>query len=1010
VSPPGVPLRAEKRPSRWTGRGPARIVGTVKPAMIHGFREVAGRPVDEYRCRARSFRHAATGCEVLHLASADTENLFAFSFATPALDDTGAAHILEHSVLAGSARFPLREPFSVLMRGSVSTFLNAFTFPDRTVYPAASCTPRDFFNLLDVYGDAVFFPLLRDETFRQEGWRVEHDAGRSSFAGVVLNEMKGAYASPEAVAGEWALRALFPDTPLGRDSGGDPRAIPTLTPESLRAYHRRWYHPSNCRIFLYGDVAVEEELAFLQERFLSSFSAERIDARAPEPAPWTAPARIERTFAVPAGSPTERRSTVALSWLGPAVTDRDELLALEVLSDALVGTPGSPLWKALIDSGLGEDVAPVTGLETEACRAVFSVGLRGTEPGRAEALERLVLDTLAEIAERGIGDRVVASTLNRFEFRHREIRGNGSPYALRLMRRVLRAWSYGAEPVDSLEFAPVMASLKERLAADGRFFERLLSDRLLGNPHRLTLVVRPDPTQEDRDAADERGRVDAFVRRMSAADRARLAAEQTAFEAFQSRVETAEEIAVIPVIGRTALRPEPEAIPSSEGRLAGGALVVKHDLFTNGIAYVDLCFDAGGLTERQRLLLPLLARAVCGCGIPGAGYAATALELFRLTGGFTAVLDAGASVGNPGGALGHLCLRTRALRPMLPEALALVAGLAVGADFRDLARLRDLTIELRNDIKAALLPGGTRFAALRAGSRVSAAMALEESWHGVSQLEFLHGLADGIDGRIASLAGELEDLRAVLIRHDSVLFNLTDAADGFAEAERCLEAVHAALPASGEQRGRAGGVAAASPWMRAESLAAGTPVGYAARVVPGFAWGDRRSAHASVLGHLLTTGTLWEKIRREGGAYGAWAYPRPLEGLFVLGSYRDPKIARTLGAFHAALEGIAEDGPGDDSVERAVVGTIGKEDHPLDPGEKGFLALQRRLHGVGEADRLARRRLVLGCTGGDLAAAARGLLEGWDRGSTAVLAGRAAIDEAGRDLPELADAVREVPA
>ncbi|MCX7028894.1 MAG: insulinase family protein [Spirochaetes bacterium] len=981
----------------------------MKGATIQGFLQLAERAVDEYRCRARVFRHAATGCEVLHLASADTENLFAFSFATPALDDTGAAHILEHSVLAGSARFPLREPFTVLMRGSVSTFLNAFTYPDHTVYPAASCTPRDFFNLLDVYGDAVFFPLLRDETFRQEGWRLENAAGRAGFAGVVLNEMKGAYASPEALAGEWALRALFPDTPLGRDSGGDPRAIPMLTPEGLRAYHRRWYHPSNCRIFLYGDIPVEEELAFLQERFLSSFAAERIDARLPEPSPWTAPARLERTFPVPAGTPTERRSTVAVSWLGPSVADREELLALEVLSDALVGTPGSPLWKALTDSGLGEDVAPVTGLETEACRAVFSVGLRGTEPDRADDVERLVLGTLATLAERGIGERVVASTLNRVEFRHREIRGNGSPYALRLMRRVLRGWSNGADPVDSLEFTPVMATLKRRLAADGRFFERLAAGRLLGNLHRATLVVRPDAGQEARDAADERGRIAAVQRRISAADRARQAAEQRAFETFQSRVETPEELALIPVIGRAALRREPEVIPVSEGRLACGAPLLRHDLFTNGVVYVDLCFRADGLTERQSLLLPLLARAVCGCGVPGAGYAATALELFRLTGGLTAVLDAGATVENPGGVSGHLFLRTRALRPMLSEALALVAGLAAGADFRDLARLRDIVLELRNDLKAALLPAGTRFAALRAGSRVSAAMAVEERWHGISQLEFLHGLSDGLEGRLGSLAAELEELRAILITRDNVLFNVTDEADGFGEAERSLEAVHAVLPAAGIRAETAGIEATASAWMRAESLAAGTPVGYASRVVPGFPWRDRRSVHASVLGHLLTTGTLWEKIRREGGAYGAWAYPRPVEGLFVLGSYRDPKIARTLGAFRAALEDFAVSGPEADEVERAVVGTVGREDHPLDPGEKGFLSLQRRLRGIGEPDRLARRRLVLDCTGRDLAAAASGLLDGWDRGSTAVLAGRAAIDEAVRDLPELADAVREVP-
>jgi hypothetical protein len=497
---------------------------------------------------------------------------------------------------------------------------------------------------------------------------------------------------------------------------------------------------------------------------------------------------------------------------------------------------------------------------------------------------------------------------------------------------------------------------------------------------------------------------------MSAGDRTRQAAEQRAFEAFQSRTETPEELAVIPVLGRDALRREPEVIPVSEGRLPGGAPLLRHDLFTNGIVYVDLCFATGGLSERQALLLPLFARAVCGCGLPGTGYAAAALELFRLTGGFTAVLDAGATVADPGGVSGHLVLRTRALRPMLSEALALVAGLAAAADFHDLPRLRDITLELRNDLKAALLPMGTRFASLRAGSRVSAAMAAEERWHGVTQLEFLQGLADGLDGRLESLADELAGLRARLLARDNVLFNVTGPAEGFAEAERCLEAACGVLPAAGSRARTAGAGAAEPVWMRAESLAAGTPVGYAARVVPGFPWADRRSAHAPVLAHLMTTGALWEKIRREGGAYGASAYQRPVEGLFVLGSYRDPKIARTLASFRTALEDIAANGAGDDEVERAVVGTVGRDDRPLDPGEKGFLSLQRRLHGITEPDRLARRRLVLACTGRDLAAVARGLIDGWDRGSTAVLAGRPAIDEATRDLPELADAVREVPA
>jgi len=997
-------------------------VGPVKGATIQGFHELAARPVDEYRCLARVFRHSATGCEALHLAAADTENLFAFSFATPAPDDTGVAHILEHSVLAGSRRFPLREPFTVLMRGSVATFLNAFTFPDRTVYPAASCTPRDFFNLLDVYGDAVFFPLLRDETFRHEGWRFEQDDGGARFAGVVLNEMKGAYASPEELAGAWSLRGLFPDTPLGRDAGGDPRAIPTLTPDALRAFHRRWYHPSNCRIFLYGDIPVEEVLAFLQERFLSSFSTEPIDARYADPAAWTAPARLERTFPVPTAAPPERRTTVAMSWLGPSAADREALLALEVLADVLVGNPGAPLRKAITDSGLGEDLAPVTGLETETGRTVFSVGVRGTEPDRAEAFERLVLDTVASLAGRGFDERGVASALNRIEFRNREIRGNGGPYALRLMRRVLRGWSYGSDPVGSLEFAPVMASLKRRLTDDARLLERLASDRLLANPHRTTLVIRPDQGREARDETDERERVAAFQRKMSAGERERHAAEQAAFAAFLSREESGEQLALVPVIGRSALRREPEAIPVREERLASGAPLLAHEIFTNDIVYVDTCFEARGLSPRQRLLLPLFVRAVCGCGRPREGYARTALELTRLTGGFTAALDAHATVESPGSVQAHVVFRTRALRSVLSEALGLVAGLVAAADFREPARLRALVLELRNDVTAALVPGGTRFASLRAGSRVSGVMAMEERWHGVTQLGLLHELSDGLDGRIGPLAAELERLRAQLLTRENVLYNVTAEADGLAEAARSLEAMHAALPAGapsereagahadGSSAAGAGSASTPEPWMRAESLAAAVPVGFAARVVPGFPWADRRSAHATVLGHLLTTGSLWEKIRREGGAYGAWAYPRPVEGLFILGSYRDPKIGRTLGAFRRALEDLSAAGPRDDEVERAVVGVIGREDRPLDPGEKGYLGLQRRLAGIGEPDRAARRRAVLGCTRGDLAAAARGILEGWDRGSTSVLAGRPAIEEAARDLPELAEAVREVPA
>ena len=486
-----------------------------------GYQLLSRRDVREYRCTAMHLRHERTGCEVLHLATQDTENLFAFSFATPPADDTGVAHILEHSVLSGSQRFPLKEPFSALLKSSLNTFLNALTYPDRTIYPAASCNRADFFNLLSVYGDAVFFPLLRAETFMQEAWRLEPAgepgagaAGEAGlqYAGVVYNEMKGAYSSPDSVVGEWTYRSLFPDTPYGFDSGGDPRVIPTLTHEALRAFHGRYYHPSNCRIFLYGSIPPEDILRALDEQFLGRFTAAPVSSAVPLQPRWKSPRRLEKTFPVQRETPLAKRSTIGLSWLVDPVTNPLALLSHEVLSEILVGSAGSPLRKALIDSGLGEDLSPVTGLETDLREMIFAAGLRGTDPEKEAAVQALILQTLSGLADKGLDPGLVQSMVNRVEFRNREIRGNGQPYALRLMGRCLRGWTHGMDPVDSLAFTPAMEELKARIAAGSGYFEAMIRERLLENTHRVTLVVRPDPDQEAR----EQGEAAAALRSLEA--------------------------------------------------------------------------------------------------------------------------------------------------------------------------------------------------------------------------------------------------------------------------------------------------------------------------------------------------------------------------------------------------------------------------------------------------------------------------------------------------------------
>ena len=980
---------------------------------IGAFQMLARRELPEYRSSALYVRHEATGCEVLHLGTADTENLFAFCFATPPRDDTGVSHITEHSVLSGSDRYPLKEPFSALMKGSMHTFLNALTYPDRTVYPAASCNRADFFNLLDVYGDAVFHPLLRKETFMQEGWRLEPVNGREDelhYAGVVYNEMKGAYSSPESIVGEWAFRSLFPDTPYRFDSGGDPKFLPSLTLEQAREFHHRYYHPSNCRIFLYGNIPAEETLSVLHERFLAGFTSQTIESSIPFQPRWKEPRRLEKTFPVKPDTPLTSRSSVTLSWLLPSRAEPFDILKQEILAEVLIGSAGSPLRKSLVDSGLGQDLSPVSGLETDLKELVFGVGLRGTEPDRAEQVSGLVLKTLEILVSKGLDSQLAESMINRVEFRHREIRGNGSPYALRLMGRAFRGWVHGIDPLLSLEFDSVMERVKSHLSQEPRSLLKLIETGLLSNPHRVTLTVSPDRTQEQREADSEKARVAEAVRRLAPQDRARLLASATDFRAYQLAPDPQEAIALLPTLLREDLPAEIERIPSKETKTPSGVPLTLHDIFTNEVVYLDLAFSTETISADTTLLLPLFGRAVCGCGLAGRSYDKVALDLFRLTGGFGASLDAGGLVGDPLSFGQHAFFRMRCLRKNLAEAAALVASLLSGADFRDSVRLRDLVLELRNGMKAALVPGGHQFAMTRAASMLSASVAREEEWKGITQLLFLENLIQDLDGRLPWIAQTLESIRADLLARTNMLANATAMQAAFGEIAGAVELIAQALPEGSRSPADSGFWAGAKERsLRGESLLSSASVGYVARAIPGFRYEHTDNGPAAVLGHLLSTGYLWEKVRMEGGAYGAFSFPRNMEGLFLFGSYRDPHIAGTLSRFREALQFIEGPELKENEVEKAVIGTIGREDRPMDPGEKGFVSLQRKLHGVTDDMRQKRRDRLIATSRAEVVRAARELTRTFDQGFTSVIANRASLNEARAEIPELGDRSIDLP-
>jgi Predicted Zn-dependent peptidases, insulinase-like len=466
----------------------------------------------------------------------------------------------------------------------MQTYLNAFTFPDKTVYPASSMNEKDFFNLMLVYGDAVFSPLLKEELFKQEGHHVEFKTiddptSGLKIVGVVYNEMQGKYSSPDALVADWSYQSLFPETPYGFDSGGDPVHIPELTYNAFVTFHKKYYHPSNCKIFLYGNIPTTKHLAFLQENFLSQFNHLTIPSTIPLEPRWPSPKRLEITFPIKEGDVLNKKSSVTVNWLTVPVTDPFLVVAFEVLSEVLVGNAGSPLRKALVESKFGEDMSPSTGLETELKELVFTAGIRGTDPECVKKIEGVIIKTLANVRDNDLDEQMLKAAIQRVEFKNREIKGGMEPYALRVMRKTLRGWLHDVEPETTLEFGQWMKKLKQTIAEDKRFFSRLIEDQFLLNPHRSTLIVRPDPEHLPREEARLNQWLKNVENNLSAQKKKTLVLSLKELRQFQEEPDPPEMINKIPFLKLQDLPRKVEVVPSKQIVLSQGVYSYFHNIF-----------------------------------------------------------------------------------------------------------------------------------------------------------------------------------------------------------------------------------------------------------------------------------------------------------------------------------------------------------------------------------------------------------------------------------------------
>jgi presequence protease len=952
---------------------------------VHQFELLREEHIEELNTRALFYRHS-TGAELLSLLNDDENKVFGINFRTPPTDSTGVAHILEHAVLCGSRKYPVKEPFVELIKGSLNTFLNAFTYPDKTCYPVASTNLKDFYNLIDVYLDAVFYPRITPEVLRQEGWHYEvEEDGSLSYKGVVFNEMKGAYSDPERVAAEFAQHSLFPDNTYGVESGGHPRAIPDLSFAQFKAFHDDFYHPSNARIYFYGDDDPERRLVLLEE-YLGDFEPREIDSQVGSQPRFSEPKRLEHTYAADAQE-EGGKCYVTVNWLLEEDIDPDERRALQILDYALLGTPGSVLRKKLIDSGLGEDLTG-SGLETEMKQIFFGVGLKGVREENIDAVEKLLLDTLAAIERDGIDKGMVDAGLNTAEFRLRENNTGSYPRGLALMLRCLARWLYDRDPYTALCFEDSLAKLRQSLADDERFLEKLLQRHFLANSHRTTVVLRPDEELAERQEREEQERLAAARAAMDEQELAQVAESARALQEAQERPDDPADLAKLPRLELSDLDDKIKTIPIEVAEIEG-AKVLHHDLFTNRIAYVDLGFDMSALPQEYLPYISLFGRALLEMGTEKEDFVQLQQRMGAQTGGiWTHPVISNHRDSDELHSLLFVRAKTTVVRA--PELMEILRDVLLTTRFDDKARFLQMALEEKAGEESGLVPGGHRVVSLRLRSRLDRSAWVSEQIRGVSYLFFLRELVEQIERDWPAVLRRLEEMRALLFNRAGLLCNVTLGGQDRPLFDRELAGLIAALPAAGET---------AQVWTPAhgnadEGLIIPAQVNYVGKAANLYDLGYQLHGSSTIITRYLGASWLWDRVRVQGGAYGSFCSFDSFSGILSYASYRDPNVLQTLDNYDGSGAFLRQLDINDDELSKAIIGAVGDLDSYQLPDSKGYTSMMRYMTGVDDVYRQRMRDEILGTTAADFRAFADALDAAAAHGSVAVLGSDEAIDAA----------------
>lgn len=926
---------------------------------------VEEKELQDIKSNGYLLRHKKSGARISVVSNEDDNKVFYIAFRTPPENSTGVTHIIEHSVLCGSDRFPVKDPFVELAKGSLNTFLNAITYPDRTVYPVASCNEKDFQNLMHVYLDAVFHPNIyrKEEIFKQEGWHYELEGKEEPITinGVVYNEMKGAFSSPEGVLDRMILNSLFPETAYRHESGGDPEVIPELTYDYFLDFHSRFYHPSNSYIYLYGNMDIEAKLKFLDEEYLSRYDAITLDSDIqPQPA-FHMPVEINKNYSLSSSESEKDHTYLSYNAVIGKVLDKKLCMAFDVLDYALINAPGAPLKKVLIDAGIGKDI--MGGYDDTTLQPIFSVVAKNANYEDKEKFLRIIRETLEEQVKSGINKKALRAGLNSAEFKFREADFGSYPKGLIYGLDCMETWIYDdSKPFAQLEALDAFAFLKSQ--AETGYFEELIQKYLLDNNHSSVVCILPEKGLNAKTEEALARKLATYKESLSNAEIEQLISDTAALKEYQDEPSTKEDLEKIPLLTRADIKKEAAPFDHEE-EYYKDTLLLKHEMFTGGIIYLNFLFDLANIKQEDVPYLGLIKAVLGYVDTEKHTYADLANEINLSTGGISSYISVYPKLSAYGDLTAKFEVRAKLLPEKLEETLSLIKEILKESSFDDEKRLYEIIAQVKSRLQMSLSSAGHSVSAIRAMSYFSKSAKYNDMTGGIDLYRLIAEIEEHFDEKKSFVIEKLKSLLTAIFRAENMMVSITAEEKDIKSVKEKLPEFKECLYTQPAETQCVTQSCVITLEKRNEGFKDASQVQYVTRAGNFTEKGLKYTGALRVLKVILSYDYLWLNIRVKGGAYGCMSgFSRV--GDCYLASYRDPNLKKTNEVYENAPEYIKNFTASERDMTKYVIGTISELDTPLNPFAKGLRSTSAYLSGLTYAMIQQERDEIIGAAAEDI--------------------------------------------